>query len=603
MKRRITGCALLLVAAAGAGWAAAVHPAHLLTVRSLMPALDLVFGVSGLARPLLTLLAIVVPPVALWTFARGEKSDAERLAYFTLSMMLVLLARSVAAFVFSWELMALLSALLVGTHHEERSVRRALFSYLAMSQLGALCIIGAFALLAVHAQDGSFTTIASIAGKLDPAARNAALALALVGFGSKAGLVPLHSWLPRAHPAAPANASALLSGAMLGVAIYGMMLFMTSLAPAGLWWGLTVFGLGLVTAVAGALYGAVDTDLKRMLAYSSIENTGLIVASFGLSLAAFASNRPTVGSLAFAAAFFQLINHGVFKSALFLAGGSIAKSTGTTDLERLGGLGAVLPYSAPAVLAACTAAAALPPFGAFASEWLIFRSLASGLAGAPDVLAMSAVLGIAAVALASGIAAAMYAKLFGIGFFGYRRAHWKKTVIEKPDLSTAALWVLALSALVFGVAPSLMLRPLGVGAGALVTLPASLVVFPLVAVAAALVLVRLRGVREVPTWTCGSVVTRRSQYTATAFTKPVRLIFGFVLFPERERIVDAALPASERIVRYEVRMRFVVDEWMRAATAFTARVARRARIVQSGQLRVYLAYAVAAVIVMLVVAR
>ncbi len=588
---RIPGCIGLVAIGLLALLAATWHGTIALTAASaLMPAFDLRFASSALAQPFLISISVIGPAVALWTFSRGGAYDGLRLAVFVASMVAVLLAQSVAAFALAWEIMALVSALLVGTYHEHRSVRRALFSYVFVGQLGAACLFASLAMLGAHAGTYTFAGIAQAAASLPLGLRSAVVALAIVGFGSKAGLVPLHFWLPRAHPAAPANASALLSGVMLNVAIYGMLLVCLVLAaPLSTAWGLAVLGLGLLSAVAGALLAAIETDVKRLLAFSSIENSGIIVAALGISIVARSSGSPGVASVAIAALVFHAFNHGIFKSLLFLAAGTISASAGTTDLEQLGGLARVLPFSAPLVLLGCLAAAALPPLNGFASEWLIFQSLIRAMVTGSTALRAAGAGAVVGLAIAGGLAAVAFAKLYGIGFLGVARSA-RISALERLDVSVAGIGWLAAAAFTLGAFPLLALRPIATlarsltggsidGFAPLPGLPLALASLPILGAIAAFGFARVRGVRAAPTWTCGSPVTRRSQYTATAFSNPIARISRFVLEPARQH--DAG----------------------RVVAAFVQRASRRVRVVQGGLLRVYLAYAMAAVIIVLLVAR
>ncbi len=607
----------LIAAAASAACLLALPDTPIVTFDPLgVPvALRLDAGISGLARPFLALVALVVPATAMWGLKRGAADDGARLAIFAFAMIGVLVAQSVAAFAIAWEVMSLVSAFLVGTHHERRDVRRALLSYVLVSQFGALCIVTELALLGANAGSYAFGDIARSAPSLPAVMRATTIALALVGFGSKAGLVPLHFWLPRAHPVAPANASALLSGVMLKVAVYGLLVTTFALAaPLPLGWAITIVIAGLVTALTGALYAAVDSDVKRLLAYSSIEHLGIIVATLGLSLAALAVDRPQIAQLALVALFVHALGHGIFKSLLFLCAGNVVSATHTTDLEHLGGLGRTLPLTAFFAAFGCAAAAALPPLIGFASEWLVFRSFASLLPGTPALVQVVVTLAIAMLALTGGLAGLAFVKLFGVAFLGEPRARIAHAR-ERADISTAGLLWLAALALGLGLMPAVAVAPLaaiagrlsgvsGAAIGGLPTLPVLLAVCPLLGGIGTLLLARAGGVRSIPTWTCGSSVTPRSQYTATAFSKPIRRIFGFVLFPDHREIRETGASRWFPVrIRYEVTSRYIVDEFARDAAAFAQRLARRARIVQAGFLRIYLIYAVVAVIVLLVVAR
>jgi formate hydrogenlyase subunit 3/multisubunit Na+/H+ antiporter MnhD subunit len=616
---------VLIATAVLAALAIALHGRAASLVPLIAPgALRLDVAATAPALPFLASIVLIVPAVALWGLRRGGAADGTRLAAFVVAMIGVFVAQSVAAFFVAWETMALVSALLIAAHHERRDVRRALLSYLIVSQFGAFCILAALALLAAHAGSTRFADIAQAAPSLSPALRSAAFALALAGFGSKAGLVPLHFWLPRAHPVAPANASALLSGVMLNVAVYGLLVFAFVLAaPLPAAWGFVVLGLGLVSAVTGALFAAVDGDFKRLLAYSSIENVGIVVATLGLAVAGAAARLWVVTDYAVIALLLHAVSHGTFKALLFLGAGTVAETAHTTNLEHLGGLRTALPFTTPFVLVGCLAAAALPPTGGFVAEWVVLQSFIRAPEATPVELRGAMIVAVAMLALASGLAALAFAKLFGIAFLGAPRTT-HPVVPERVDASLVGPAWLVLAVLGIGCVPDAVVRPLawiargltdGVVHVPVVPFPdnvavpntlwvAAYVALPVLCTAGALVLARARGVRAVPTWSCGSPVTVRSQYTATAFSKPLRRIFAFALLPDRRRIADLGRsPWFPLRIRYTVTTRDAVDEIARSVAAFGQRFARRARIVQAGRLRVYIAYAVVAVLVLLVAAR
>ncbi len=613
----VATAAVALAAALLGGFALAHGGTPLAEYEGPIPALALTFGVTPLGAVFCVLLAILDAAVALWSVRRGSALDAVLIAAFSAAMLLVLCTQSVAAFFFAWEAMALISAFLIAAHHERRSVRRATVLYLLVSQTGAACVLVALVLLAYQAGSPSFDVIAQSAPLLPSGIRNAVFGFALVGFGSKAGFVPLHFWLPRAHPVAPPHASALLSGAMLKVALYGLAtVTLTLAAPAPLPWAIAIVAIGTVSAVAGVLYAMVDRDLKRLLAYSSVENAGIVAIGLGAALIAEAERLPAVAALALTASLFHAFNHGLFKALLFLGAGKVADSEGTVDLERLGGLCEHMVWTAPAFLIGCAAIAGLPPFNGFASEWLTFQSLAAELV-ARDGAAKVTVLGaLAGLALAGGLAVACFARVYGIAFLGKpRRKYAKPPEREKRGVDAAALLLLAALCTLFGVLPGLALAPLGQVAAtvlgvpapafpALPVLPATLALLPLLGALGALALARRRGVRSVPTWTCGSPVTPAAAYTATAFAKPLRRIFTFVLAPETRRTLEGGdSPWFPQRIVYQTDSRYLVDEAARRFAALAFRIVRRSRLAQSGSLRLYLAYAVAALILTVVAAR
>jgi hydrogenase-4 component B len=618
----VAGTEATAAVAAVLGWFALAHGGVTLgRFQGPIPALALEFGLTPLAAPFCALLAALGAAVGVWSLRRGRAGEAVLIALFSAAMLLVLCAQSVAVFFFAWEAVALISAFLIAADHERRSVRRASFVYLIVSQAGAACVLVALILLAGHAGSFSFAAIARASASLSAGERTTVFALALLGFGSKAGLVPLHFWLPRAHPVAPAGASALLSGAMLKVALYGLALVLFILAaPGPLAFGLTLIVLGTLSAVIGVLYALVDHDLKRLLAYHSVENVGIIVIGFGVALAARATGNAPLAGLGLVAALFHTINHALFKALLFLGAGNVAEEEGTVDLERLGGLWGHLVWTAPLFLIGCAAISALPPLNGFASEWLTFQSLVGVLAAAHRNFALAATsLGaISGLALTGGLAAACFVKVFGVGFLGQpRRPAEKVPALEVFGPPTFALTLLAALCVVLGVAPALAAVPLAAVAGAVLgggtrtvappalsLLPLTLAALPVAGALLCVALARRRGVRPVPTWTCGSPVTPAASYTATAFSKPLRRIFAFVLAPESRRILEGGRsPWFPRQIVYRTESRYLVDEAARRFAAFALRLGRRSRVLQSGNLRLYLAYAVAAVIVTVVAAR
>ncbi len=618
--------AVSLLAAYLAFIAVVQGPVTLASFAAVPSAFTLDLGLTPLAGPFLALLAMLGVAIGAWCLRCERPVDAALIAGFVATMLLVLVARSILAFVLAWELMSLVSAFLVGANHRRRDVRRATFVYLVVAQSGALCILVALLLLASHAAGPGFSDIASSAAAIPAGTRTAAFVLALIGFGSKAGLLPLHFWLPRAHPLAPPGASALLSGAMLKVALYGLCVVAFELAaPAPASWGIALVILGTVSAIGGVLYALVDHDLKRLLAYHSVENVGIITIGIGVALLARSSGALALAALALIAALFHAINHGLFKALLFMGAGVVAKTQGTVDLEKLGGLWERLAWTAPLFLVGCAAIVALPPLNGFASEWLTFQSLIGGFT-LPDATTRIVLLGATAgLALTGGLAAACFVKVFGVAFLGRARRPEKSHAVqpqqERFDATTFAQALLAVFCALFGLIPALAIVPLariaattlggpafaGVASippASLSVLPIALVALPLAGALACLALAAYRGLRSVPTWTCGSPVTPAAQYTATAFSKPLRMIFAFVLQPEHRRLVESgSSPWFPARIVYRIESRDVVDEGARWFGALALRVARRSRALQSGSLRLYLAYAVAALVVVVTLAR
>ncbi len=621
MRVRRTLASLFLAAVGVAAAAFAVLPPTTSIVTSSVFAryLSLEFVVTPLARPFLCFLAIGAIAVAIWNLKRGRADSGIALAFFCAAMVGVLLAQSAFAFLLCWESMSLISILIVASEHERKSVRRAAFAYAFVSQLGALALAIGFAILAVHAGSGSFSAIAAAATSLAPAARVAATVAVLLGFGSKAGLVPLQFWLPRAHPAAPANASALLSGVMLEIALYALVLScFTLVAPVGVIAGTLLFLSGLAGALVGGLAAAAESELKRLLAYSSIEHIGVMVSALGLAVCASVLGFPALATLALLAMLFHALNHTALKTLLFLASGTVVERMHhVTDLDRLRGLGSVaLKRSAPWILVGCVAAASLPPSNAFVSEWLVLHGFIGATLSGNGALVAIGVLGLFALLLGGGLAAAAFLKLFGLAFAGEPTSSHERP--ERFDASVAALALLALLVLALGIFPLPVLHAmLAIAAGTIgapavrfdgtLTNAAHLATFAAIPVALALLYwwyaLRLQRKQD-GVWACGSSLPARASYSATALTKPLRRIFAFALFPERQR---ALFPAESSDfpthVRYAVSTRDLTNEAARFVAALAQRFVRRLRIVQSGRMRAYIAYAAAAVALALVLGR
>ncbi len=340
---------------------------------------------------------------------------------FLASMVWVLLADDAYLFMVAWETMALSSYFLVTTDHVVPEIRRAGFLYLLIAHIGAISILLAFGILQNGQGDYTFTTMR--AGHPDALHASMAFLLALFGFGAKAGLLPLHAWLPEAHPAAPSPVSALMSGIMLKTAIYGMLRVMFDLLDDRLWWwGALMLVLGLATALFGVLFAAVQTDIKRLLAYSSIENIGIIASGIGLGILFHAYNEDAVAALALTATLYHALNHAFFKSLLFLDAGSVLHATAERNMARLGGLIHPMPWVAATALIGTLAIAGLPPFNGFVSEWLMLQAYLLTPTLPVPYLNMMLPLGAAALVLAAALAAYAMVKFYGIIFLGRPRA-------------------------------------------------------------------------------------------------------------------------------------------------------------------------------------
>ena len=396
-------------------------------------------------------------------YGRHEESPGRVLPFFPAflaGMNTVLLAGDAFTFLFAWEFMSLSSWALVMAHHRRPGNASAGYLYLLMASFGTLALLLAFGLLAGPSGAYAFAAIR----QMPPAAGISAvvLVLALIGAGSKAGLVPLHVWLPLAHPAAPTHVSALMSGVMTKVAVYGFVrIVFDLLGPPTWWWGAIVPLIGGITAAMGVLYALLQNDLKRLLAYSTVENIGIIFVGLGLALAFEANEMQAAAALAFTAALLHVFNHSLFKSLLFFGAGAVLSSTGERDMDRLGGLIHRMPRTAFAFLIGSAAISALPPFNGFVSEWLTFQAILLSPT-LPQWLLKFLVPAVGALlALAAALAGACFVKAFGITFLGRPRTDIARGAAETDAWSIAAMFILAALCLLAGILPGYFIDALG----------------------------------------------------------------------------------------------------------------------------------------------
>ena len=442
------------------------------------------FQLDRLGGFFLVVVEMVAVPAALFggTYSRVyDGTPALRplgalLNLFLLALSLVPLADNVVTFVLTWELMSVASYLLVLTESDRRETREAGLWYLAMAHGGLVLLMAAFLILAGGAASTGFADLRAAAGALPPPARNAVFVLGLLGFGSKAGLVPLHVWLPLAHPAAPSHVSALMSGAMIKVGVYGLLRLALDLLGGGPpWWGGVVLAAGAVSALLGILYALTEQDLKRLLAYSSVENVGIIFLAVGAGMLFQSYGLATLAVLGLVAGLYHTLNHACFKGLLFLGSGAVLHAAHTRDMEQLGGLIRGMPRTALYMLVGAAAIAGLPPLNGFVSEWLVFQALLRGPELPRAELGLVMAFAVGMLALTSGLAAACFVKAFGISFLAMPRSPRAAEAREVPRTMQASMAFLAVACLALGVAPSLVVPVLGAAVAGLGGLPADLV--------------------------------------------------------------------------------------------------------------------------------
>jgi formate hydrogenlyase subunit 3/multisubunit Na+/H+ antiporter MnhD subunit len=562
-------------------------------------------------------------------YGRHEAAPERVLPFYPLflaGMTLVLLADDAFTFLLAWEVMSLASWALVLTQHRVADNRRAGYVYLAMASAGTVALLLAFGLLAGATGAYGFAEIRDATPA--PLTATLVLLLALFGAGSKAGLVPLHVWLPLAHPAAPSHVSALMSGVMTKVAIYGFLRLVLDLLGEPPWWGaLVVLFMGGATAVIGILMALMQRDLKRLLAYSTIENVGVVFTGIGLALAFEASGMAAAAALALTAALFHALNHMLFKSLLFMGAGAVLSATGTADMERLGGLIHRLPVTSVVVLVGSVAIAALPPFNGFASEWLLFQAILQSPELADWGLKVMVPAVGAMLALAAALAAACFVKAYGITFLGRPRSPAAAGAMEVDRLSLAAMAGLAAFCLLAGILPGLVIDALAPVTSSLLgqTMPVQrslpwltivpiaesrssyngLLVFLFILVsgwlaASAIHRFAARRLRRGPAWGCGfAEPVAAGQYSGASLAQPIQRVLGPLLLRSSES-VDMPAPGDLRPARHTLRQEDVFWDRLYAPLAgLVENLAGRLNVLQFLTIRRYLSLVFAALVILL----
>jgi formate hydrogenlyase subunit 3/multisubunit Na+/H+ antiporter MnhD subunit len=469
------------------------------------------------------------------------------------AMTLVCVAANAILFLAAWEVMALSGFFLVLTEHERPDAQRAAFVYLASAHVGNLALFALFAVLGKMAGSFEFAAMANLPGGAPLATW--AFALAALGFGLKAGLVPLHFWLPGAHAAAPSHVSALMSGVLLKTGIYGLLRVTGFFAAPPLAWGGWLLAAGVLSGVLGVAFALAQHDVKRLLAYHSVENVGIITMGLGLALMGRSLDQPALVALGFGGAVLHVVNHATFKGLLFLGAGAVHHATGTRELDRLGGLRRAMPWTAALFLVGAAAISGLPPLNGFASEWLVYLAAFRSLDLRPTTAASLAVLAAPALALVGGLAAACFAKVVGTVFLGSPRTRDAEHAHEPPRAMLAPMVALAAVCALIGLLPAPWVPALARAAAGWSGLPAEALARPaaeatasgwkvsLVALVLLAVVGLLAGWRRrrlgadqpvVPTWGCGyAAPTARMQYTGSSFAELLVLRFRWVFFPKK----------------------------------------------------------------------
>ncbi|HPS20944.1 MAG TPA: proton-conducting transporter membrane subunit [Candidatus Omnitrophota bacterium] len=652
---RVLGHACLLIGAlsgvalaipcmtAGVARTAALHVA----LPQYFPFANMVIALDGLSAFFLMVVSIVAIAAAIYGPAylkshAGSSSAVEVMGinFFVGSMALVLVAGDALTFLLAWEGMTLASYALV-VYEGKKTNTHAGLVYIIMAHAGTALLMVVFLTLTVHAGSFSFAAIRTAVVALSGPERSVLFFLALIGLAAKAGVVPLHIWLPQAHPAAPSHVSALMSGVMLKVAIYGVLrLGMDLLVPAGEplppSWGWTVLVLGSISAIVGVLYALQQHDLKRLLAFHSVENVGIILMGIGMAmlLAHRGGASDALAVLGLAAALLHTLNHAAFKGLLFLSAGAVRSATHILNIEELGGLARRMPWTAWLFLLGAVAISALPPLNGFVSEWMTYQTLILGSIQLGSGSGLAVITAAAVLALTGALAAACFVKAFGVTFLGRPRSRHAAEAAEVAPSMRAGMVVLAGVCVVIGILPGyaifilnapvmsllggagpsalvtirgpLVLSAIGgMGTGTAVSITAAVTFFGVLALAVLGVIIwpRVTKSRREPTWTCGMTPVSRFDYTATAFAKPLRFIFA--LFYQSKRTVSRKTGVSPYELRELHWQSDVVDlaqeHFYNRLQSVVTRVAHAIRSKSTGRIHAYIGYVLVTLLITLLV--
>ncbi len=599
--------------------------------------------VDQLSAFFLLVICTLALPVSIYSFGYVKEYEGKYglgrfgLLYnlFLLSMVLVVTAGNVVAFLIAWELMSLCSYFLVTFENRDTEKASAGMLYLVMTHLGSALIMSALLLIAFQANSFEFSAMKDVGQFMGVDVRNLAFILLLLGFGTKAGIVPLHIWLPKAHPAAPSNISALMSGVMIKTAIYMLIRtyfdFLGINGPEDAWLGLLFLLIASVTALVGVLYALVEKDYKRILAFSSIENIGIVLIAFGSALLFKAYGLNDLAALALIATLLHVFFHSLFKGLLFLGAGAILHATGTRNLERLGGLSRRMKVTSVLFFIGVLSVVAVPPFNGFVSEWLIFQSLLLSFTLNDVLVNLLVATALGMLALTGALAATCFVRFYGMAFLARPRSREAAVAKEVPRSMLLGMAVLAVLCLLTGLLSTNIIQVVDsvttpfagtsiagrLTNGIVLETPVSsfssmspvlislalLIALPL----AYLFATRYGGVRAVrigDTWDCGTPLNERNEYTPTGFAQPLKRVFrGFYRERTRTAVERGADPYLRRLT-YETSIPELIDDFLyRPIVKIAVGLARKVGVIQTGSIQAYLAYIFVTLVLLLIIFR
>ncbi|MEL7654879.1 MAG: proton-conducting transporter membrane subunit [Bacillota bacterium] len=606
---------------------------------SAIPFLSVSMTVDALSALFILILSILTCCVSIYSIGYVTHYHGKRnvslfhflYATFIVSMILVFTADNAIFFFMAWELMAVISYFLVVFESEQEENRQAGLLYIVMTHLGTAFLMIAFMLMFYYTK--SFDLYGS-SDQIPAFGKNLMFLFFLMGFATKAGVIPLHIWLPYAHPAAPGNISALMSGIMIKTAVYGILRFiLLYLGIETPWWGIVILLIGMGSAVFGVLYAFIEQNIKKMLAYSSIENMGIIFIGIGISFLAFSRGVGWVGALGLTAALLHSFNHTLFKGGLFLGVGSIHYATHTKNMEELGGLIKKMPVTAVFFLGSALSISAIVPFNGFVGEWLTYQSIFASITSANAALNIIYIISVVILALSGALAAACFIKLFGISFLGLSRSEHASLAKEVPFSMNLGSGILASLCLVFGLFPLIPIRllgkvvlattgnsvldqlqggflfayyPLKINNNSSAITPALIFLIMILIVVIALMLLRLLGgsyqERKYGTWDCGfRSLNSRMQYTGTAFSKPIKIVFKIFYKSSRDLKLQGDHPYHPESMEYTITTESVFEKYIYVPLLiWVTKWSKRLKfMIQTGSVHTYLVYIFITVLILM----
>ena len=616
------------------------------TVPNIVPFFNLEISVDGISAFFILMIGIVSFAISLYSIGYSkEYQNAKRISafgflfnIFIVSMLLVVSSNNGFFFLVFWELMSLTSFFLVIYDHEKEENIKSGMTYLVMTHLGTAFIFAYFLLGYIQTESLSFDSLRNLSTSFPFVMKNLMFVFAFVGFGTKAGIVPLHTWLPKAHPSAPSNVSALMSAVMIKMGIYGLVRTVFDLAGFGAspdysWWGVLLIIAGSASALIGVLYAVVERDIKRVLAYSSIENIGIILIGLGLSIIFASYHLASLSAIALVASMLHALNHSFFKGLLFMGVGSVVYSTHTKDMEKLGGLVKLMPWTSFLFLIGAISISGLPPFNGFVSEWLVLQALLSSSQIPSTIMQISIAFASLPLALTIGLAAATFVRLFAMAFLSKARSKFALNISEVPRTMIAGMVVLASVCILFGLVPSLGISlsstafhlqyqpsspfdPIAlqnVNGKSFANLSMPVVAIMLVGIfLASFGFIRVMSGKTAKTtygtWDCGfGNLSERMEYTATSLSQPIRAVFKPLFKSHNEYDKELYLqtnPYLVKSVRFSSSTKNIFEENLyNPIASVTLLVLDKIRKIQTGKVNSYLLYIMLTIILLLLFVR